>query len=108
MRPPIAEEAHRRAQGYSLGPRGEPSRCTDADERAAAARWCLDHADSIPLDHAGKIDEIDATCTVEWVLPRVLAKEQIQMMHDRLKTWCGTVDGTLGFLEGEAPELAAA
>tara|TARA_B100000780_G_scaffold126054_1_gene88386 strand:- start:336 stop:578 length:243 start_codon:yes stop_codon:yes gene_type:complete len=60
------------------------------------------------LDHAGKIDEIDATCTVEWVLPRVLAKEQIQMMHDRLKTWCGTVDGTLGFLEGEAPELAAA
>jgi len=56
----------------------------------------------------GKIDEIDATCTVEWVLPRVLAKEQIQMMHDRLKTWCGTVDGTLGFLEGEAPELAAA
>ena len=42
------------------------------------------------------------------MLPRVLAKEQIQMMHDRLKTWCGTVDGTLGFLEGEAPELAAA
>ena len=39
-------------------------------------------------DPAGKIDEIDGTCTVEWVLPRVLAKEQIQMMHDRLKTWC--------------------
>ena len=33
MRPPIAEEAHRRAQGYSLGPRGEPSRRTDADEK---------------------------------------------------------------------------
>ena len=59
-------------------------------------------------DPAGKIDEIDGTCTVEWVLPRVLAKEQIQMMHDRLKTWCSTVDGTLGFLEGETPELAAA
>ena len=56
----------------------------------------------------GKIDEVDATCTVEWVLPRVLQKEQIQLMHDRLKTWCSTVDGTVGFLEGEAPELAAA
>ena len=36
MRPPIAEEAHRRAQGYSLGPRGEPSRRTDADEKLPA------------------------------------------------------------------------
>jgi 26S proteasome regulatory subunit N9 len=56
----------------------------------------------------GKIDEVDATCRVEWVLPRVLQKEQIQLMHDQLKTWCGTVDSTLSFMEGETPELAAA
>ena len=55
----------------------------------------------------GKIDQVDATCRIEWVQPRVLQKEQIQLMSDRLKTWCGTVDETLGFMEGETPELAS-
>ena len=45
---------------------------------------------------------------MQQVLPRVLQKEQIQLMHDQLKTWCGTVDSTLSFMEGETPELAAA
>ena len=55
----------------------------------------------------GSIDEVDSTCRVEWVQPRVLQKEQIKLMSERLTTWCGTVDSTLKFLETETPEFSA-
>lgn len=55
----------------------------------------------------GCIDEVDSTIRVEWVQPRVLQKEQIQLMSDRLTTWCGTVDTTLKSLETDTPEFAA-
>ena len=55
----------------------------------------------------GSIDQVDATCRVEWVQPRVLQTEQIQLMSDRLQTWCGTVDKTLSFLENETPEFSS-
>jgi len=55
----------------------------------------------------GSIDQVESTCRVEWVQPRVLGKDQIQLMSERLKTWCETVDSTLGFLETETPEFAA-
>ena len=36
-----------------------------------------------------------------------LQMEQIGMMAERLKTWCGTVDKTLHFLENETEGVAS-
>jgi 26S proteasome regulatory subunit N9 len=54
----------------------------------------------------GTLDEVDQTLRVHWVQPRVLAKEQIGLMSERLKTWTETVQKTLVFLENETPEFA--
>ena len=55
----------------------------------------------------GLLDQVDGTLRVTWVQPRVLQTAQINLMKDRLQTWCGTVNKTLHFLENETPEFAA-
>lgn len=54
----------------------------------------------------GVLDEVDSTLRVTWVQPRVLQPAQINLMGDRLQTWCGTVTKTLDFLENETPEFS--
>ncbi len=53
----------------------------------------------------GTLDQVDQTLRVHWVQPRVLQKEQIGLMSERLKTWTETVQTTLVFLENETPEF---
>jgi len=55
----------------------------------------------------GLLDQVDRTLRVTWVQPRVLQASQINVMKDRLQTWCGTVDNTLHFLENETPEFSS-
>jgi len=54
----------------------------------------------------GLIDQVDGTLRVTWVQPRVLQSSQVNVMKDRLQTWCGTVSKTLSFLENETPEFS--
>ena len=35
----------------------------------------------------GKIDEVSKMVTITWVQPRVLDKEQIQLLSDQLESW---------------------
>jgi len=55
----------------------------------------------------GALDQVDQTLRVHWVQPRVLQKEQIGLMSERLCTWNETVQKTLVFLENETPEFSA-
>lgn len=55
----------------------------------------------------GHLDEVDQTLRVTWVQPRVLQPAQINLMTERLQTWCGTVNKTLSFLENETPEFSS-
>jgi len=55
----------------------------------------------------GTLDQVDQTLRVHWVQPRVLKKEQIGLMSERLTTWFNTVNKTLGFLENETPEFGS-
>ena len=43
----------------------------------------------------GLLDEVDRTLRVTWVQPRVFGSSQINLMKERLQTWCGTVNKTL-------------
>jgi len=53
----------------------------------------------------GVIDQVDQAVTVKWVQPRVLEKQQITVIRDRLKTWTKEIDTTARYLETNAPEL---
>lgn len=55
----------------------------------------------------GTMDQIDQTLRVTWVQPRVLQKEQVALMTERLGSWCETVNSTLHFLENETPEFSS-
>jgi len=53
----------------------------------------------------GVIDQVDQVVTVKWVQPRVLEKQQITVIRDRLKKWTKDIDTTARYLETNAPEL---
>ena len=49
----------------------------------------------------GVIDEVDGHVNVTWVQPRILAKQQIQGLKDRLDTWISKVSSVALALEQE-------
>ena len=53
----------------------------------------------------GKIDQVDSTVTVTWVLPRVLSISQIGHLAARLKDWSGKVEESRSFMEENTVEL---
>jgi 26S proteasome regulatory subunit N9 len=94
-----------------IGPSGE--RTISFDEIASASNLPVDQVELLVMRALslklirGLLDEVDGTLRVTWVQPRVLQSSQINLMKERLQTWCGTVNKTLSFLENETPEFAA-
>lgn len=53
----------------------------------------------------GSIDQVDENVTVDWVLPRVLADEQIKALAERLGEWKGKVNEMQNFVSDNTVEL---
>ncbi|CAG8745321.1 26598_t:CDS:2, partial [Racocetra persica] len=53
----------------------------------------------------GSIDQVGEVVVVTWVQPRVLDKDQIDNMRQRLQEWDENVKKTAIFVENETPEL---
>jgi 26S proteasome regulatory subunit N9 len=53
----------------------------------------------------GKIDQVEQVVEIEWVQPRVLDKQQIQAMSQRIKEWGKKVADLGQELTKETPEL---
>eukprot|EP00180_Rhodochaete_pulchella_P001894 Plantae.Rhodophyta-Rhodochaete_pulchella.ctg2847.p1 GENE.Plantae.Rhodophyta-Rhodochaete_pulchella.ctg2847~~Plantae.Rhodophyta-Rhodochaete_pulchella.ctg2847.p1 ORF type:complete len:234 (+),score=39.57 Plantae.Rhodophyta-Rhodochaete_pulchella.ctg2847:190-891(+) len=54
---------------------------------------------------SGVIDNVDEIVTITRVQPRVLGKDAIAQMANRLDTWCRNVEDTNSFLRTETAEL---
>lgn len=54
----------------------------------------------------GVIDNVDECFSVTKVRPRVLGREPIGQMAERLSKWCGKVDNTLNFVSGSSVGIA--
>lgn len=57
---------------------------------------------------SGVIDNVDESFSVSRVRPRVLGREPIGQMAERLSKWCGKVDNTLSFVDGSSVGIADA
>lgn len=55
---------------------------------------------------SGVIDNVDESFSVTRVQPRVLGREPIGKMAERLSKWCGKVDNTLNFVNGSSVGIA--
>lgn len=56
----------------------------------------------------GRIDQVAQTISITWVQPRVLSREQVATMRDKLSEWSVKVDGALRLMEHHmTPELKA-
>lgn len=53
----------------------------------------------------GLIDQVDQTVHMSWVQPRVLDKDQIGTMADRLHLWCNQVSSMEGLVHNRAQEI---
>ena len=53
----------------------------------------------------GSIDQVSRTTQITWVQPRVLDRQQIDGLRDRLSGWCGRVAETREFATRVAPDL---
>lgn len=53
----------------------------------------------------GLIDQVDETVHMSWVQPRVLDKDQIRTMADRLHSWCEQVSSMEGLVHNRAQEI---
>jgi len=53
----------------------------------------------------GKIDEVNSTVVITWVKPRILDKERVKVMADRMSTWAQQTDLLTKHLEDMTPEL---
>jgi len=66
--------------------------------------WLVMRALSLTLIK-GSIDQVDENVTVDWVLPRVLADEQIKALAERLGEWKGKVNEMQNFVSDNTVEL---
>lgn len=53
----------------------------------------------------GSLDEVEGVARITWVQPRVLGKDQLTQLRDRLAGWHTKVRDALVFMEGQTPEL---
>eukprot|EP01095_Lingulamoeba_sp_RSL-Kostka_P016540 TRINITY_DN813_c0_g1_i2.p1 TRINITY_DN813_c0_g1~~TRINITY_DN813_c0_g1_i2.p1 ORF type:complete len:388 (-),score=128.42 TRINITY_DN813_c0_g1_i2:120-1283(-) len=53
----------------------------------------------------GLIDEVDNSVTITWVQPRVLTKDQIVTIKDRITSWAERVSDLSNLIRDETPEL---
>ncbi|ETW02801.1 hypothetical protein H310_05288 [Aphanomyces invadans] len=53
----------------------------------------------------GSIDQVDQIVSVHWVQPRVLERQQLHELQERLGGWSKKVKDTLVFVEDQTPEL---
>ncbi|RHZ11936.1 hypothetical protein DYB37_010517, partial [Aphanomyces astaci] len=53
----------------------------------------------------GTIDQVDQIVSVHWVQPRVLERQQLQELQERLGGWSDKVKDTLLYVEDQTPEL---
>jgi 26S proteasome regulatory subunit N9 len=53
----------------------------------------------------GKLDQVDEDVTVSWVKPRILDKDRIAMMRERMDAWASQTSMLLDHLEEMTPEL---
>ena len=53
----------------------------------------------------GQIDQVDQTVAIDWVQPRVLSKDKIKVMLDKLGQWKTHCEETFKTLEDYAEEL---
>mmetsp|Transcript_7767 Transcript_7767/g.12546 ORF Transcript_7767/g.12546 Transcript_7767/m.12546 type:complete len:392 (-) Transcript_7767:65-1240(-) len=68
------------------------------------AEWLLMKAMSKGLIK-GKIDQVEGMVHISWLKPRVLDREQLATVKDKLALWKENVDKTLMFIESETPDL---
>ncbi|KAI7687057.1 26S proteasome non-ATPase regulatory subunit 13 [Sarcoptes scabiei] len=55
----------------------------------------------------GRIDEVEKKVTISWVQPRVLNKDQIRSMKNRLDNWIKDINDFSKILESNAQEIIA-
>ena len=53
----------------------------------------------------GEIDEVAETVKVDWILPRYLNKDHLQVLTQRMREWEGKMDGVIMMVESKANEL---
>lgn len=53
----------------------------------------------------GTIDEVEQTIRITWVKPRLLSKDRLAVMKDKLSKWKDTCEGTFKLLESHASEI---
>ena len=53
----------------------------------------------------GQIDQVDEIVRISWVQPRVLDKERVTLMKDRLEKWQQSTEMILRQIESSAEEL---
>jgi len=73
---------------------------------ADQVEWVVMKALSLGLIK-GDIDQIDATVSVSWVMPRVLSKEQTQALAQRLGEWGSKVSEVTAYMKDQTAELVA-
>lgn len=53
----------------------------------------------------GNIDEVEEVIHVDWMLPRYLSKQHIEIMVRKLQDWEEKMDHVVKMVEGQAQEL---
>jgi len=53
----------------------------------------------------GTLDQVDQKAHITWVQPRVLSRNQIGQLADRLDAWCGKLAKVEQFIHDQTPEL---
>jgi len=53
----------------------------------------------------GKIDQVDGTVHMTWVQPRVLNKDQVKVMMNKISTWSESVASMENLIENKAGEI---
>lgn len=53
----------------------------------------------------GNIDEVDELVHINWILPRYLSRNHLEIMVRKLDTWETKMDEVIKQVEGQAEEL---
>ena len=53
----------------------------------------------------GKIDEVEQVVMLTWVQPRVLDKQQLNTMTNKIQSWCTSVQSMELMIESKAGEI---